>query len=594
MKLKIELLAILFAGFSLTSCNDTFDYGEDGRVSYDYIFSDDAGTGDYVNTCMSHIPGFANWRGGNFLAAFTDEGQDASSSKKTNSEWKYYDGQMTSSNIYMGDIYDNMYNGIRSCNIYLSNYHACPYYSLPEYEGMWKGDVLLTRAFYKWLLVKHYGSLPMLNEVYSLDHDYSKDERPSYTECVESIIVDIDSAMVEEDLPWSITTGDNQGCLTKGFAMALKSQVALFAASYGAMTWSDAAIITKECLDLLEAHDFALYNVAPNSYQNKGALNSYQDMFLIHPVNSSKAINTEYIYNPNGILKLWKTYGLPMNAASDGVTSCGLCPSQELVDAYETSDGVPILNLEKPYLDADHLEPNYNTAALKVNGGLYDPKNPYENRDPRLHATIICNGDDFDLTNGKESVETYVGGNNGFISDNDVTNNEQYTNTGYYLRKFCHWQSNKNVNKDGTWPYFRLAEMYLNFAEASFEAEGVNTEAKAAIDAVRDRVNMPAIPDGLSKDEFRLRLRNERRVEFAFEEERYFDLRRWNIQSEKEGVVTGMKIIKNDDNSFIYNRVVVQKRNVTDAKYRLMPIPRKEELRYNKQGVVWQNPGWEQ
>ncbi|WP_366184325.1 RagB/SusD family nutrient uptake outer membrane protein [Flavobacterium ovatum] len=586
MKFKIKLLTAFSIGLLFTSCNDTFDYGEDNRVSYDYIFSDYGGTGDYVNTCMSHIPALANWRGGNFLAAFTDEGQDGSSSKQASAQWKYYDGQMTSSNNFMGNIYDGMYEGIRNCNIYLTNYNPDIYYKLPELRGIWKGNVLLTRAFYKWLLVKHYGPLPMNNEIYSLDHDYSKDVRPSYANCVESIIADIDSAMLEDDLPWSVNNNDNEGTLTKGFAMALKSQVALYGASNNAIEWSQAATITKDCLTALKSHNYSIYKVATNAYQNAGSLNSYQDMFLIHPALSSNRINTEYIYNPNGTLNLWQKYGLPMNA-SNGVTTSGFCPSQELVDAYETSDGVPILNQKTPYLDNEHLQPNYNPAALKANGGLYDPESPYQNRDPRLHATIICNGDNFDLTNGNKPVETYVGGNNGFS-----TNNEQYTNTGYYLRKFSHWGSNKNVNKDGTWPYFRLAEMYLNFAEASFEANGVNSEAKSAIDAVRDRVDMPALPTGLSPEDFRLRLRNERRVEFAFEEERYFDLRRWNIQNEKEGIITGMKITKvNSDLS--YERVVVQKRNVTEPKYRVMPIPRNEELRYAKYGISWQNEGWQ-
>ncbi len=91
-----------------------------------------------------------------------------------------------------------------------------------------------------------------------------------------------------------------------------------------------------------------------------------------------------------------------------GVVNSGISPSQELVDAYETIDGVPILNLEKPYLDEDHLIPNYNPEALKENGGKYDPNNPYENRDLRLKSTIYYNGIFHNQENNTQVVETLL------------------------------------------------------------------------------------------------------------------------------------------------------------------------------------------
>ncbi len=104
---------------------------------------------------------------------------------------------------------------------------------------------------------------------------------------------------------------------------------------------------------------------------------------------------------------------------------------------------------------------------------------------------------------------------------------------------------------------------------------------------------MPNLVKGtMDTDELRLRLRNERRVEFAFEEHRYFDLRRWKLNDKYEGVVTGMKIEKNDDGNLTYNRFVVQKRDVVDDKYRIWPIPLEEELKYERLNIDFQNPGW--
>lgn len=116
--------------------------------------------------------------------------------------------------------------------------------------------------------------------------------------------------------------------------------------------------------------------------------------------------------------------------------------------------------------------------------------------------------------NNTQVVETFVDGNCGISSVS-----EQYTRTGYYLRKFMHWKTNKNQDLNGYWSYYRLAEMYLNYAEAMLEYKGACDEVYDAINVVRTRAKMPNLVKGtMDTDELRLRLRNERRVEFAFEE----------------------------------------------------------------------------
>ena len=112
----------------------------------------------------------------------------------------------------------------------------------------------------------------------------------------------------------------------------------------------------------------------------------------------------------------------------DGTYKCGTCPTQELVDAFETIDGQPILDLAKPYLDEKHMQLNYNP-----DNKIYDPKNPYENRDPRLTATVLCNGDSLIWNNGEVfTVETYVNGRHGMSLD---PSDRAHSRTGYYHRK---------------------------------------------------------------------------------------------------------------------------------------------------------------
>lgn len=272
--------------------------------------------------------------------------------------------------------------------------------------------------------------------------------------------------------------------------------------------------------------------------------------------------------------------GLPI---VNGMIKCGDCPSQELVDAYETTDGVaPILG----YSDDEHLHPIINPEAT-----LYNEADPYANRDPRLKASIYYNGALFNLGDGNSRVWTYEGGN-----CERSTTSMMHTRTGYYLRKYSNFNSDKNSNKDGYFKMFRLAELYLNAAEALNEASNGTApqEAVNAINAIRSRVGMPGVPQNMSQADFRKKVRNERRVELAFEEHRFYDVRRWKILSETDKVITGMSC-QNNNGSFTYQRFVVDKdRKAYTDKYLIMPIPGDEAIRLKENtGVNYQNPGWE-
>ena len=370
--------------------------------------------------------------------------------------------------------------------------------------------------------------------------------------------------------------------MTKSVVTAIKSQAVLFAASPlwngGKNYWAEAAVVTKASLDALLGQNYALYNPATSAVK---AYSNYQRFFLVKPeMLDNPANDKETIYYQKGqVGAVWQQHGLPFVA---DVVKAGASPSQELVDTYETLNGQPVLDLARPYLDADHLLPNYNTANTQ-----YNVNDPYRNRDSRLFSTIYCNGVFHNLTSNTLPVWTYDGGNAGISQTNN-----RFTRTGYYLRKFIDYTSTKTANKDGYWRYFRMAEMYLNYAEAEFYANGVTVNAINAVNVVRKRAGLPDLPAGISATDFELRLRNERRVEFAFEEHRYYDVRRWKIQDKVEGLVTGMKITQTAPNIFAYERVVVGRRPVTAEKYLMWPIPNAEQLKYAQVGVDYQNKGW--
>ena len=198
-------------------------------------------------------------------------------------------------------------------------------------------------------------------------------------------------------------------------------------------------------------------------------------------------------------------------------------------------------------------------------------------------------------------VETFVGGNSGI--SNNITETK-FTRTGYYLRKFNNYKSNVNVDGDGLMKIFRLGELYLNFAEAAYQAYGADVaaaskvngatalSAREALNIIRARVDMPAIEQGLSKENFEKRYRNERRVELAFEEHRFFDVRRWKILGETDKFVTGMRITKSGDD-FTYSRIKLQDRNTQADRYLMFPIDQMEASKMESiTGESWQNPGW--
>jgi len=574
----------------LSSCNNVLDVGSDGRLSYDVVFSDNILTSGYLNNCYALMPlNGMSYNSNNFFGVFTDEAQDAEDVIAGSVSLNYYRGAMTSSiNLMEGGsnntTYNNMYRAIRSCNIFIDHIDKATI-TVETNRNRWKGEAYTLRAFYYWHMIKRFGPLPLLKHDLASNLDSATLVRPTFYNCVKKILQDCDSALAQPNLPWRSSLDGDRGSMTKSVAVAIKSEAILFAASpqWNAtndnVVWKEAAAITKATLDSLAKRNYSLYNPKDANPSIK-AYSDYQRLFLLKPeMVDNPTYDKETIYaQRTQLANVWQQNGPPM---STDVQKAGTCPSQELVDAYETLNGMPVLDPVNPYSDADHLVPNYNALNTQ-----YDKTKPYLNRDPRLLSTIFCNGSNFNLSNNTQPVNIYVGGSQGIS-----TTDRRYTRTGYYLRKFANYTSTKTANSDGYWRYFRLAEMYLNYAEADYFANGVTVAAVDALNKTRVRAGLPALSYSISTTEFKQRLQNERRVELAFEEHRYFDVRRWKIQSKVEGLVTGMSIT--GTGTYTYNRVVISRRSVTASKYMLWPIPAADQIKLSQLlKLNFQNSGW--
>jgi hypothetical protein len=384
----------------------------DGRVTLNDIFSTYHRTRNYYNTCISSVPqvGFTYQDQTTPLASFCDEAQDASDGIN-GAVYDWYTG-VTSSTYnpltasYL-DPWDHCFQAIRRCNTFLECMAdpATATYNFNETEkNGWIAEVRVVRAFLYLQLIKRYGGVPLMDTPYEVDHDFIQDRRASFEEVADFILAECDAALATPEsegqaigFRWSIDDTE-RGKIPRGFACAVKSQTALFAASplwntgNSKYTWEKAAAITKEALDQCLAHGYQLYNtsVAEDIAQNPYA------WYFIQRSDPSRSSDRETIFETTSWrTNVWRNAGTPI---TEGMAKAGPCPSQELVDCYEMANGeMPVLG----YSDANRLQPVINPASG------YDPNHPYDNRDPRFYASIYYNDAPRSLTSGKVDKTIY-------------------------------------------------------------------------------------------------------------------------------------------------------------------------------------------
>jgi len=321
--------------------------------------------------------------------------------------------------------------------------------------------------------------------------------------------------------------------------------------SFNAERWKSAADAAKAVMDLgifdLEASPYTLLQQRANK----------EHIFF---KTSDSRIDNVYAYymSPVGFS--------PGSRKSEGRVS----PTQEFVDAF----------------------PMKNGKAITDPTSGYDPANPYANRDPRLERTVFYN-------NAKwlqRPIETFEGGKD---KPNNTTVAPVQTQTGYYAKKFCANDSNSTgysttIYRDNgfvpAWCIIRYADIILMYAEAKNEYSGPDATVYSAVEKIRQRAGLSpyALTAGLSQDQMRTIIRNERRVELAFEEQRFWDIRRWKIARAVYGTMLHGVTITKAGNTFTYASKDLVQPYFTDAMY-LFPIGLKET---QVNPGISQNPGY--
>jgi hypothetical protein len=198
---------------------------------------------------------------------------------------------------------------------------------------------------------------------------------------------------------------------------------------------------------------------------------------------------------------------------------------------------------------------------------------PYANRDPRFNASVLHNGSDY---RGRQ-IETFLPSGK---DSKDGQDNWNASKTGYYLKKFLNdalpIQNPWDVAGTQPWIYLRYAEVLLNYAEAQNEVAGPDASVYDAINLIRQRADMPDLPAGLDKNGMRDAIRRERQVELAFEEHRFYDVRRWMIAMDTENEPAYGVSITKSGNTLTYQKVVALDGRKFEEKHYWLPIPRAE------------------
>ena len=565
--ISVSLLVALF----FNSC-DFLEYSERSFAEKDDVFTAYNRTTAFLISAYSSLPSGFSDVGDAMLESATDNA--AYAWDDTNIQ-NFYNGIWSPINNIDAQ-WSAMYTGIRRANMFLDNADDAV---LEEHK--WRGDAYQTmlkkwafyryearflRAFYHFELAKRYGDIPLVDIVMTLDEANNITRRP-FKDVVEWIArecSDIAPHLPESYRDNTITPDVETGRITRGAALALKSRALLYLASplHNPETASD---FNERWENAAKA---AYELISSDIYSN--TLPTWENVF-----NRWRAENTELILER----RLENSRDFEIANTSIGFTNgrSGNCPTQNLVDAFE------MLSTGKSIFDANG---NYVPE--------YDPDNPYEDRDPRLRMTVLYHGATWGM--GERQIMD--------MSFNGADGPPQVgaSPTGYYLRKYMRENTiiaPPNMNEtEHCWILFRYTEVLLNFAEAMNEAYGpagdnngeYTLTALDAVNFVRNRpeVRMLPFPNDITKEEFREKIRNERRVELAFEGHRMWDLRRWR-QGDMTRQIRGISITQQDGVT-TFEPVTIQNRLWDDKMY-FYPIPQAEI--YNTNGMLEQNNGWD-
>lgn len=555
MKFNKIAILLLSAGLLTTTSCDFMDCDESDNYTLQEIQGSYNRVKQFVTSIYGYLPSdFCNTHGA-MLDATTDDAihvyESSAIQRIVNGTW--------SANYTVDDKFAYYYNAIHDANYYLTTLSGLTFDTwengddyqdwMQNYDN-YQYQVRFLRAYFYFELVRRYQNVPLITK--PLSQTETNQIEPSSAQEVLKFIIN-ECTEIAPKLPiksTSIAQAEN-GRATRAMAMALKLRAALYAASPLYSTNGDNAKWTEAAK--------ASHDIIASAGELGLGLDTYANLFKSKNYNSKEVI----LCRPTGTSKTFEQANYPMGVTGGNTTTC---PTENLASAFEMKDGRAF---------------DWNDPTMKAN--------QYKDRDPRFYLTIVHNGM---LWPAKKAVDISEGGANGLPLTNATT-------TGYYLRKYVDNSisfeaGSTTAATHHNWILFRYAEVLLNYAEAMIHVNGncdykdatYTMSAREALNAVRKRAGIPEVA-ACSQDEFLMRVKHERRVEMAFEGQRFWDLRRWKNLDETKNIYAVR--ITHHDGVLSYEKTLLSERSVSNKLY-FYPIAN-VELFKNKKLV--QNSGWD-
>lgn len=626
------LLIICIVIFNFFSCN-YLDIVPDNIPTLDHAFNDRPRAQQYLYTCYSYLPAFGTaydpalaadeiWSNPQRSGNYPNRGFDIlyNGNNTTNPILNYWNG-LTGGKA--------LWEGIRDCNVFLENIGQVT--DVNEYEKeQWIAEVKFLKAFYHFYLLQLYGPIPIVRE--NLPISASSEEVSVYREPVDEVF-DYIIELLDEAIPNLPLEVENKvselGRITKTIALSVKAKILVTAASplfngntdyvmlkdkrgkqmfnqdYDPEKWDKAVVACN--LAIIASHEAGhkLYNfTAPITIRDTTRL-----VLQVSQIVTDKW-NEEQIWgwtsNANFYSSLYNEKFTIPSLHPDHTVFSGMgtwAPTLKMVEMFYSKNGVPIdEDLTYEYGDRYSIttvpeqarffmQPNYVTAKLHLN------------REPRFYGSLgVDGGWWFGLGRMDDKNQWPIQCKLGQVSGKMGV--EKFSPTSFYIKKLSNYESTYNntnyIDKRWNWPIFRLADLYLLYAEALNEAnDAPPEEAFVVLDLIRKRSGLNGVKESWSnyskypnkfttKEGMRDIIRQERAIELAFEMHRFWDVRRWKEAVQTFGEpIKGWDIFKETPEEFYQVTTI---RNIDyNLKDVFWPI-RQYELSVNSN--LFQNPGW--
>ena len=593
-----NIYIILFAvmAYAFTGCSDFLDTRLDTLQIPERMATQSSTISSFANSYYTPLQYGFTMIDNNLFAAASDEAYQTAPSSNVQI---FNIGAISPDRNPIASLYSNYYDGIRAAYFFIDyakdgedflalytdtaavyNLDGSVYHTENKrsYErnvinlNWQRAEAMIAVAYYYSELIKMYGGVPIVTTTMDKDQNVGRLPHASYDEVVEHIVKLIDDYKDKICLNWEVYLDDgiyqyadvstwnfrtNTGRFDKLAALAIKSRTLLYAASprnnpgNDQAKWVRAAQAAYDVIKTREEIFAKGFGATRTPQDPKMPENRDYGAYFLTNTSVADLQSIFLIRRAQGNAPETRNYPVGTRGGNSGVT-----PSQNLVDAYE-------------YIGPQTLD-------------------PYVNRDPRLLATVVVNGSQW---NGV-TLDQSSGGQFDMSFDGA-------SKTGYYLKKFLH--PNLNLVEGGTtdhvWPVYRYAEILLSFAEAMNEAYGPDNAAgfgltaRQALMEVRNSAStlLPPVTT-TNRDEFRAAIKHERQVEFAFEDHRYWDLIRWgDAYTVLNQPIRGVVVDKNTLGAYTYQYTTVAPR-VFLSHHNYLPFPRYEIT--NSGGTLKQNPGY--